>query len=100
MNSKQGGFTLIELMIVVAIIGILACIGTPMYQGYIERAQDAAALSESRIEILECALDPSLPGCITTTTASTTAASSSGSGKCYVVDFSRPTGNREVPCGA
>jgi type IV pilus assembly protein PilA len=96
MNSKQGGFTLIELMIVVAIMGILATIATPMYQNYIERAQDVEEVMLSRIDVLECALDPSLPGCIGTTTAST--ASSSDVGRCYVVDFSKPTGNREVPC--
>ncbi|MEE2729200.1 MAG: pilin [Pseudomonadota bacterium] len=46
-ERRIGGFTLIELMIVVAIIGVLAAVAIPQYQNYVMRSQVSRVMSES-----------------------------------------------------
>ena len=49
-RKKQSGFTLMELLIVVAIIGVLAAVGLPLYQGYVADAK-AKSITENHKRI-------------------------------------------------
>lgn len=46
MSKEEKGFTLVELLVVIVILGVLVGIGVPTYRGFIDRSHEAATLAE------------------------------------------------------
>jgi type IV pilus assembly protein PilE len=90
--NRQKGVTLIELMIVVAIVGILAAIAYPSYRGYVMRSHrsDAKIALERIAQTLERCYTNSTPktyaGC--TPVAAVTAGTATSDNGYYTLDFS------------
>ncbi len=62
MRKFKKGFTIIELVIVIAVIAILAAVLIPTFSGVVRRAKESAALQESTAAFYEKMIDPLLEG--------------------------------------